>query len=98
MLTVRLDADGAGGEPHDGVLRRRDLNRGNPTGRPDRLPLRESAQFFNPRAKASRPVLKASLDTSVHHGATSAFAAFHAFRSPASDHDNDGVSNSSGTP
>jgi hypothetical protein len=81
-----------------GVVRRRDLNRGKPDGRPARFPLRESVQFFNPRASASRPVLNASFDTSPHHGATSGFAAFHAFRRPASDQDSDGVSNSSGTP
>jgi hypothetical protein len=90
---VRLDPDRT-----DGVVRRRDLNFGNPTGRPARFPPRESAQFFNPRANASRPVLNASFDTMDHHGATTGFATFHALRSPASDHDGDGVSRSSGMP
>jgi|GEM_PF-6738456 hypothetical protein len=34
---------------------RRDLNRGNPTLRPLRLPCRESDQFFNAPARHSRP-------------------------------------------
>ena len=82
----------------DAVLRRRDLNRGNPTGRPARFPDRESAQFFNPRASASRPVLNASLEHCGHHGAASFLAAFHALRNAGSDHDGAGVSCSSGMP
>ena len=76
----------------DGVVRRRDLNRGNPTGLPFRLPVRESFQFFNARASASRPVLYASLEHSAHHGATSALASFHARRRAARVHDIDSVS------
>ncbi|MFF4417956.1 FAD-dependent oxidoreductase [Streptosporangium sp. NPDC001559] len=37
-------------------------------------------QFFNARARASRPVLQASLELSAHHGAIVFFAAFHARR------------------
>jgi hypothetical protein len=36
-------------------------------------------------ADASRPVLNASFDTCVHHGATTGFAAFHALRGAGSD-------------
>ena len=45
-----------------GVVRCLALKRGNPTFRPARLPVRESDQFFNPRARPSRPVLYASLE------------------------------------
>ncbi len=82
----------------DAMVRRRDLNPGNPTGRPARLPERESAQFFNARARASRPVLNASFEHSRHHGATSGLATFHALRRPGSVHDTAGVSISSATP
>jgi hypothetical protein len=81
-----------------GVVRRRDLNRGNPTARPARLPVRESAQFFSPRARASRPVLNASFEHCADHGATSAFAAFHALRGAGSDHDRFSVSSPFGMP
>jgi hypothetical protein len=62
------------------------------------LPDRESVQFFNARARASKPVLNASFEHSAHHGATSAFAVFHARRSAGSDHGKLSVSWSSGTP
>ena len=71
----------------EGRALRFDLNRGKPAGLPFRLPLREPPQFFSARASASSPVLKASLEHSAHHGATSPLAAFQSLRSEYSDHE-----------
>lgn len=40
---------------HDLAALRLDLNRGNATARPTRLPLRESPQFFNAAASCVKP-------------------------------------------
>lgn len=64
----------------DGVERCLDLNRGKPTGRPLRLPLLDLDHASSARARASKPVLNASLEHSAHHGATSALALFHSLR------------------
>jgi len=75
-----------------------DLNRGNPTRLPFRVPVRELCQFCNARASWSRPVLNASFEHSRHHGATTSLAAFQSLRSEYSDHDTAGVRASMGTP
>jgi hypothetical protein len=77
---------------------RLDLNRGNPTRCPARSPLRDFDHASRPRAKASRPVLYASLEFSPHHGATTSLRAFHSLRSDGKVHDNGGVRESSATP
>ena len=82
----------------DGRAFRRDLNLGNPTGLPFRFPFLESAQFFNARARASRPVLNASFEHSAHHGATVFLTAFQSLRSEYSDHEIDGVRSSPAIP
>src|ERR671934_566232 len=48
------------------------LNRGNPSLRPLRLPLRELSQFVSAVARLASPEAYASLEFSGHHGATSA--------------------------
>lgn len=83
---------------HDGVLVRRDLNRGNPIFGPLRVPFLESFQLPSARASASRPVLYASLEFSAHHGATWSFARFHALRNAGSVQEMAGVSSSAAIP
>jgi hypothetical protein len=68
------------------------LNRGNPTRVPLRLPDLESAQFLIARAKASRPVLKASFEHSGHHGATWSLTWFQVLRNAGNDQPCHGVS------
>jgi hypothetical protein len=58
-----------------------DRNAGNPTLRPWRFPARESDQFLSAAHRSAIPVAYASLEFSAHHGATTAFSAFHRLRS-----------------
>ncbi len=75
-----------------GVARSFALNFGNPTFRPFRAPRRLFDQFSKPFAKASRPLLYASLEFSDHQitpfspTANVSLLAFHQRRSPYSDH------------
>ena len=61
----------------DGLARSRDLNLGNPTVRPLRVPFFEDRKLSRAAAAAATPDRKACMDTSVHHGAASYLAAFH---------------------
>ena len=82
----------------DGFVRSRDLNRGNPTGRPLRVPFFEDRKLSSPAAAAVTPDWKACFETSFHHGATSSLAAFQAFDWEKADQDCDGVRASSDSP
>ncbi len=62
------------------------LNRGKPTVRPFRLPVREPEKFFNPAANCASPAENASFEHSAHHGAMSFFTVFQARRSAGSVH------------
>jgi hypothetical protein len=73
-----------------------DLNRGNLTREPFRVPFFDFDQLPNPTAKFASPDAYASLLFSRHHGATSSFTAFHALRSEYADQFTDGVRSPSG--
>ncbi len=87
------------------------LNFGNPTGRPLRVPAREAAKFASACAASTLAHSNTSADTSPRQasprlplsltGQSGAVPFFHAFISLMNenfDHDNGGVSSSSGTP
>ena len=61
---------------------RADLNRGKPAAGPARAPVRDFSHASSPRARASRPLLYASLEFSRHHGATSRLRRFHCGAAP----------------
>lgn len=82
----------------DGTEVRRDLNLGNPTGRPARLSFFESEKFFSALANWSKPVQYASFEHFAHHGATSFFARFQLLRRQYSDQPSNGVSSSPSMP
>jgi lipoprotein-anchoring transpeptidase ErfK/SrfK len=72
---------------------------GNPTRRPRRLPLRESAQFRGPAARTRHASFGTRDDnrSSANHGYRVACAARHAASNAGADHGT-GVNNCSGTP
>ncbi|MFC7760505.1 hypothetical protein ACFQY4_22595 [Catellatospora bangladeshensis] len=82
----------------DGVTRRRDRNRGNPTRAPARRPDRDADQLPSARAKPSSPVLKASFEHCPHHGTTCGLAVFQARRNAGRDQPSAGVSCSPSRP
>jgi hypothetical protein len=74
------------------------LNPGNPTRGPLRVPCVDADQLASAAAQELIPDRKACIDTSDHHGATSAFTAFQRRLRAYAAHDSAGVNWSAGTP
>src|SRR5206468_12067203 len=68
---------------------RADLNVGNPTRQPVRVPFSVADQLSNARARSAKPLEWASLELLAHHGATSSLTWFHLLRSAACVHSTD---------